>query len=657
MSTTLTNRRRMVSTILALALAGGLVGILRPASAHQPDGPVVPLVETTPVQSAGDAADDVAIWVDSSNPTNSVVIGTDKLAAIEVYDLTGARLHRYTPSPAPNGVDVRYGFPLGGSTVDVVATAGGGVMRFYTIDPITHELTDVTANAAGITPGVNANGLCMYQSRITNTTYAFATALNGMIEQWELFESAGKIDARLVRGGTTPWDSSVTSGSTVESCVADDDMGSLYVSEQDAAIWKYGAEPTDSVATDARTSVDVPVTEGGHFTPDAEGLAIVHTSPETGYLIASSQKGGTAGDGSFIVYEREGANAFVKEFEVLSGTAADRCNKTDGIEAVVANLNPTFTQGMFVCQDGSNTATSGHPGSSGNSNFKLVALETIVDLTHVPVTTTTTEAPTTTTTVSDPVTPATKGSGYWMVGSDGKVYAFGDAKHMGNAGVSGADEAVDLEPTPSGKGYWVVDSAGHVFAMGDAKHMGNADPTMLVTGEKVTSLSSSKSGNGYWIFTTRGRVLAMGDAVKYGDMSTTKLNGAVLDSIPTASGNGYYMVASDGGIFTFGDAKFWGSMGDKKINAPVQSLVPDGDGSGYWLVASDGGIFAFDAPFKGSMGATKLNKPVTGMVRFGNGYLMVGEDGGIFTFSDKPFHGSLGASPPARPIVSAAALG
>jgi hypothetical protein len=45
------------------------------------------------------------------------------------------------------------------------------------------------------------------------------------------------------------------------------------------------------------------------------------------------------------------------------------------------------------------------------------------------------------------------------------------------------------------------------------------------------------------------------------------------------------------------------------------------------------------------------------MVRFGNGYLMVGEDGGIFTFTDKKFHGSLGDRPPARPIVSVAALG
>jgi hypothetical protein len=44
------------------------------------------------------------------------------------------------------------------------------------------------------------------------------------------------------------------------------------------------------------------------------------------------------------------------------------------------------------------------------------------------------------------------------------------------------------------------------------------------------------------------------------------------------------------------------------------------------------------------------------MVRSGTGYLMVGEDGGIFTFSDRPFLGSLGDRPPARPIVAVAVL-
>ena len=48
-------------------------------------------------------------------------------------------------------------------------------------------------------------------------------------------------------------------------------------------------------------------------------------------------------------------------------------------------------------------------------------------------------------------------SGYWMVGSDGVVYPFGDAKHHGNAATT---SAVDLEPTPSGNGYWIVDERG-----------------------------------------------------------------------------------------------------------------------------------------------------------------------------------------------------
>ena len=241
------------------------------------------------------------------------------------------------------------------------------------------------------------------------------------------------------------------------------------------------------------------------------------------------------------------------------------------------------------------------------------------------------------------------GSGYWMVGSDGVVYAFGGARRFGDAPTSSAE---DLEPTPSKAGYWVVSSAGQVFAFGDAPHLGDGG---VGFGERVTSISATPSGQGYWLFTNLGRVMAFGDAPHLGDMAGTRLNGPVLDSIPTPSGRGYYMVASDGGIFTFGDADFRGSMGGVRLNAPVQSLVPDSDGVGYWLVASDGGIFAFDAEFYGSMGATRLNRPITGMVAFGpGGYLMVGEDGGIFTFGTADFHGSLGETPPVNRIASVA---
>src|SRR5581483_2266792 len=250
------------------------------------------------------------------------------------------------------------------------------------------------------------------------------------------------------------------------------------------------------------------------------------------------------------------------------------------------------------------------------------------------------------------VTVASNRSGYWALAADGHVYNFGDAPALGNGTVG----AVDLEPTPTGKGYWILNRSGTVQAFGDAMKLGDVDLSKLAKGEEPVSLSATPSGNGYWVFSNRGRVFAYGDAAFLGDMSQTELNGPVLRSVAPPSGNGYYMVASDGGIFAFGDATFAGSMGGKKLNAPVTSLVPDGDRHGYWLVASDGGIFAFDAPFRGSMGATKLNKPIVGMVRYGDGYLMVGADGGIFNFSSLPFSGSLGDRSPPVPVVAVATV-
>ncbi len=242
--------------------------------------------------------------------------------------------------------------------------------------------------------------------------------------------------------------------------------------------------------------------------------------------------------------------------------------------------------------------------------------------------------------------------GYWMLGGAGSIYSFGTAPALGSAVTFGA---VDLEASSTGRGYWIVNSAGRVFPFGAVHAYGNAPA--LDAGDSVTSLSRTASGNGYWLFTKRGRVFAFGDAHFYGDLRGKRLNGAIIDSVRTPSGHGYYMVAVDGGVFSFGDARFHGSTGAMKLNAPVRSLVPDPDGAGYWLVAVDGGVFAFDAPFRGSMGATTLNRPIVGMVSFGNGYLMVAADGGIFNFSSKQFLGSLGAHPPAIPIVSVAAVG
>jgi len=98
-------------------------------------------------------------------------------------------------------------------------------------------------------------------------------------------------------------------------------------------------------------------------------------------------------------------------------------------------------------------------------------------------------------------------------------------------------------------------------------------------------------------------------------------------------------------------------MGGTPLNAPIVGMAASG-GGGYWEVASDGGIFSFgDAAFHGSMGGTPLNAPIVGMAAMpdGGGYWEVASDGGIFSFGDAAFHGSMGGTRLNAPIVGMAA--
>jgi hypothetical protein len=94
------------------------------------------------------------------------------------------------------------------------------------------------------------------------------------------------------------------------------------------------------------------------------------------------------------------------------------------------------------------------------------------------------------------------------------------------------------------------------------------------------------------------------------------------------------------------------------VNAPPVGIARTPDGKGYWLAASDGGVFSFgDAQFYGSMGGKPLNAPIVGMAATsdGRGYWLVASDGGVFSFGDAVFHGSMGGKRLNAPIVGMAA--
>ncbi len=236
------------------------------------------------------------------------------------------------------------------------------------------------------------------------------------------------------------------------------------------------------------------------------------------------------------------------------------------------------------------------------------------------------------------------GGGYWIVGSDGGVFTFGDAGFHGSMGGQRlAAPVAAMASTRSGAGYWLVARDGGIFTFGDAGFHGSMGGQHLDA--PVVGMASTPSGGGYWLVASDGGVFTFGDAGFHGSMGGQHLNAPVVGMASTPSGGGYWLVAADGGIFTFGDAAFYGSMGGQRLAAPVVGMASSPSGRGYWLVAGDGGIFTFgDAAFHGSMGGRHLNAPVLGMAATptGGGYWLVAGDGGIFTFGDARFEGSRG---------------
>jgi hypothetical protein len=73
-----------------------------------------------------------------------------------------------------------------------------------------------------------------------------------------------------------------------------------------------------------------------------------------------------------------------------------------------------------------------------------------------------------------------------------------------------------MAATPSGEGYWLVASDGGIFAFGDAGFFGS--PAGRVAGRGVVGLLASPSGQGYRVATGDGTVFAFGDATDAGSV-------------------------------------------------------------------------------------------------------------------------------------------
>lgn len=317
-------------------------------------------VETEPVPSAHDAADDPAIWVHPSDSSRSLVIGTDKKNGLEVYDLAGKRVQSL-PDGRMNNVDIRHGFELGGQQVAIVAATNrtDQTLALYAVNG-DGRLSNVSDGKIA-TGMADPYGLCMYRSQ-AGEYFVFANdGDSGAYKQWQLEARGSKVGARLVREFTV--------GSQAEGCAADDGTAHLYIAEEDVGLWRYSASPAGG---DARKQIDSVAS--GHLTDDAEGVAIFYGAGSSGYLLVSSQ-----GSNDYNIYRRDGANEFIGKFAIATNPAGiDGTTDTDGIDVTSASLGSAFPHGVFIAQDGNNTSPS------AAQNFKLVPWERIATALGLP---------------------------------------------------------------------------------------------------------------------------------------------------------------------------------------------------------------------------------------------------------------------------------
>jgi len=315
---------------------------------------IKPTLETQAVGLRGDVMDDPAIWHHPTAAEQSIILATDKRAGLKAYDMRGELVQQLDVGRL-NNVDVRYGMQWRGSKHDVAVASvrDNNSLQLFAI------AADGQISDAGTVPTTMRNiyGLCQYHSKKTGEQFVFVNDKSGLIEQYQLISDGQNWQAKLVRSLQVP--------SQPESCVADDDNGSLYLGEEDEAIWRFAAEPDDATTGEVLVKAD-----GKALVADIEGLALIKHQGRIMMLVSSQ------GNDSYIIYDTKAPYQQLLHFRVTTNPelGIDGASETDGLDLTQQSLGAGFSQGALVVQDGRNRMPE------HGQNMKLIPLEQILQL-------------------------------------------------------------------------------------------------------------------------------------------------------------------------------------------------------------------------------------------------------------------------------------
>lgn len=309
-------------------------------------------LETIPVKSSGDAADDIAIWVNPNNANKTIVIGTDKKWGLVTYNLKGEILSEVQEGRI-NNVDVlpliktenKNSFPIICSS-----NRSDNSVIFHRLYP-TGRLQYL--DKFKFFPNLKeVYGICFYVDN--DRIFLFVSDKKGTIEQWDMGSKNFFTKAKRIR--------TIKVRSTVEGMVGDPFYKKLYFAEEKKGLWQINVYPDVDLDKKLILKTDKKILKA-----DWEGLALWEKQNGYGYILISIQ-----GSNKFCFVNRKTKQIF-KTFEIKSTPQIDGVEDTDGL-ALKVFKSDLFPEGMLVVQDGENGLE--------NQNFKYISLSKFIKQKH-----------------------------------------------------------------------------------------------------------------------------------------------------------------------------------------------------------------------------------------------------------------------------------